>query len=51
MKNMMTYMHIFEDGVTIYEYANKKDSKKVSKYYKENYKTEMLGKKTMVVYR
>lgn len=48
---MMTYMHIFEDGVTIFEQMIYKQSKKTTKRYQDEYKTEMLGKTTMVVYR
>ena len=48
---MMTYMHTFEDGVTIYSKVEYKYSKKITKKYQEEYKTEMLGKTAMVVYR
>ena len=47
---MMTYMHIFEDGETIYEQMMYKHSEKTTKKYRNEYKTEMLGKRTMVVY-
>lgn len=48
---MMTYIHIFEDGKTIYEEMMYKYSRKTTMEYRNEYKTEMLGKTTMVVYR
>lgn len=50
MKYMRTIIHVFEDGRTVYGFVMKKDWKKAVKEYKEEFKTEMLGKTAMVVY-
>ena len=48
MKKTMTYIIVDEDGTSVN--FNEKKNRKTIKYFKKNNKTEMLSKKTMVVY-